>query len=206
VRDRLLRVIRWVLAEFGPLVVFWVLDFAFGLKVAIAGSMLFIVGDSLWRRRRGVRFTRLYLLVSGLTLVFGAVDVLAATPFLLQYEAVITNIVTGLAFVWGARGPRPIIQELAEQRQGAPFPDRPDITRFFQLFTLLWAAYFLVKAGFYFAIGQALPMVQAIAVRSVFGSVSLALMVALSVTQGRRLFLLCRWVGLLPNGTGPPGG
>ena len=35
-RDRLLRVIRWVLAEFGPLVVFWVLDFAFGLKVAIA--------------------------------------------------------------------------------------------------------------------------------------------------------------------------
>jgi hypothetical protein len=201
--NRLFRALRWVVVEFGPLVVFWGLDVLFGLKVAIGGSLLFIVGDSLWRWRRGLKFTRLYLLVSGLTMTFGAVDLLSPTPFMLKYEAVITNLVTGAAFVVGSRGPRPIIQELAEQRQGAPYADRPDLTRFFQLFTLLWAAYFFLKAGFYLAVGQMMPMVQAMAVRSVVGSASLAVMTLLSFTQGRRLFLLSQRLGLLPSPSEP---
>jgi intracellular septation protein A len=201
--NRLFRALRWVVVEFGPLVVFWGLDLSLGLKVAIGGSLLFIVGDSLWRWRRGLKFTRLYLLVSGLTMTFGAVDLLSPTPFMLKYEAVITNLVTGAAFVVGSRGPRPIIQELAEQRQGAPYADRPDLTRFFQLFTLLWAAYFFLKAGFYLAVGQMMPMVQAMAVRSVVGSASLAVMTLLSFTQGRRLFLLSQRLGLLPSPSEP---
>ena len=196
--DRMLGLTRWVLAEFGPLVVFWILDAAFGIKIAIAGSIAFILGDALWRWLRGLAFTRLYLLISGLTLVFGAVDLVSATPFMLKYEAVITNIVTGLMFVAGARGPRPLVQEVAEQRRGELFADRPDIIRFFQLFTLAWAAYFFIKAGFYFAVGQMLPMVQAMALRSVVGSASLALMTAVSFSQGRRLFLLCQRLRLLP--------
>lgn len=143
-------------------------------------------------------FTRLYVLVSALTLVFGSIDLVSATPFMLKYEGVITNVVTGVAFVLGSRGPRPLIQELAEQRQGAPFPDRPDLTRFFQIFTLLWAAYFFIKAGFYLAIGAMMPMAQAMGVRSVVGGISLELMTALSVTQGRRLFFLCQRLRLLP--------
>jgi intracellular septation protein A len=196
--DRLRGIVRWVLAEFGPLVVFWILALAFGTKTAIAGSLLYILGDSLWRWRRGLKFTRLYLLVSGLTLVFGGIDLVSATPFMLKYEGVITNVVVGLAFVTGARGPKPLLQEVAEQRQGSPFEARPDITRFFQIFTLLWAGYFFVKAGFYLAVGEMMPMTQAMAVRSVVGSISLGLMTALSITQGRRLFMLCRWMGLLP--------
>jgi hypothetical protein len=35
-------------------------------------------------------------------------------------------------------------------------------------------------------------------VRSVFGSLSLAVMLVLSITQGRRLFFLCGRLGLLP--------
>ncbi len=189
---------RWVLADFGPLLMFWGLDLAFGLKPAIAGSVLFILADGLWRRHRRLPVTRIYILTSVLTVVFGSVDLLSATPFMLKYEAVITNAFTGLAFVAGARGPRPLIMELAEQRQGSPFPDRPDITRFFRLFTLLWAGYFFVKAGFYLAIAALMPMTQAMLVRSVVGSASLALMVAVSVTQGRRLFRLCQWMGWLP--------
>jgi intracellular septation protein A len=202
-RDKMLGAARWVLADFGPLVVFWILVLAAGIKTAIAGSVLFILGDALWRWRRGLKFTRIYLLTSGLTLVFGAVDLLSATPFMLKYESVVTNVVTGLAFVAGARGPRPIVQELAEQRQGAPFEDRADIVRFFQIFTLLWAAYFFVKAGFYLVVGQMMPMAEAMAVRSVVGTASLGLMIVLSVTQGRRLFSLCRRMGLLPSVAGP---
>ncbi len=147
--------------------------------------------------------TRIYVLTSVLTVVFGSVDLLSATPFMLKYEAVITNAFTGLAFVAGARGSRPLIMELAEQRQGSPFPERPDVTRFFQLFTLLWAAYFFVKAGFYVAVALLMPLAQAMLVRSVVGSVSMALMVAVSVTQGRRLFRLCQWMRLLPPVSAP---
>jgi hypothetical protein len=36
----------------------------------------------------------------------------------------------------------PLPQKIAEPRQGAPFPDRKDVRRFCELFTLAWAGYF----------------------------------------------------------------
>ena len=147
--QRIVSILRFGLTEFGPLIGFWVLAAAFGTKVAIAGAVVIIVVDAVWRMRRGHRFTRLYLLTSGLTLIFGGIDLVSETPFMLTYEAVITNTVTGIAFVLGAYGEKPMIQEIAEQREGQPFPERADIRRFFELFTLAWAAYFFVKALFY---------------------------------------------------------
>ena len=44
-------------------------------------------------------------------------------------------------------------------------------------------------------------MLEAMALRSAIGGVSLGLMIAISVTQGRRLFFLCRRFGLLPKAT-----
>jgi hypothetical protein len=71
------------------------------------------------------------------------------------------------------------------------------VRHFFRLFTLLWAAYFFVKAAVYLWLGLMLPLEQALAVRSVVGTASFAAMIGLSF-QGRRLFFLCRWLGLLP--------
>ena len=42
-------------------------------------------------------------------------------------------------------------------------------------------------------------MLEAMALRSIVGSVSLAVMILVSATQGRRLFFLCRRLGLLPK-------
>jgi hypothetical protein len=91
-----------------------------------------------------------------------------------------------------------MLQELAEQRQNESFPEGPDFRRFFQIFTLLWALYFFVKAAFYYWLGMILPLTEAMALRSTVGSVSLGLMMFLSATQGRRLFMLLRRVGLVP--------
>jgi len=49
-------------------------------------------------------------------------------------------------------------------------------------------------------------MLEAMALRSVAGSISLGLMIAVSTTQGRRLFFLCRRLGLLPKPEERPGG
>ena len=197
--------VRFAFAEFGPLIAFWALALTLGVKPAIAGSILFILDDAAWRRWKGTAFTRLYLLVSALTLVFGGIDLLSTSPFMLKYEAAVTNIATGVAFVVGAMGEKPIVQEVAEQR-GESLPATVQIRAFFRLFTLLWAAYFFLKAAFYVWIVFELPMLEAMALRSIVGSISLGLMILISVTQGRRLFFLCRRLGLLPKPDAPPSG
>lgn len=197
--SRLTPHLRFAALEFGPLIVFWALALTIGTKAAIGGSIVYIIADALWRYRRRVPVTRLYIFSSVLTVMFGAIDLVAVTPFMLKYESVVTNIATGVAFVIGARGAKPMLQELSEKQRDMTFPEGADIKRFFQLFTLLWAAYFFIKAAFYYWLGLIMPLTEAMALRSIIGSASLALMIALSVTQGRRLFMLCRRLGLLPE-------
>ena len=192
-----MRMLRFVLAEFGPLIVFWALALGVGIKAAIAGSLAVIVVDAVWRLSRRKPFTRLYLLVSTLTLAFGAVDLCVATPFLIVYEAPITNALTGAAFVAGAFGEKPMLLEVAQARSAEAIPATGETRRFFRLFTLFWAGYFFLKAAAYLWIAATLPLTQALALRSILGGISLALMIALSVTQGRRLFWLCRRLGWL---------
>ena len=162
---------RFVLGEFGPLIVFWTLAATLGVKPAIFGAIVAIVVDAAWRRRNGLSFTRLYLLTSGLTVVFGLIDLASTSPFMLKYEAAVTNVATGLAFVAGALGEKPIIQEVAEQR-GATFVATNETRAFFRLFTLVWAGYFFLKAFFYVWIVWTLPMLEAMALRSVIGGVT----------------------------------
>jgi intracellular septation protein A len=195
--QRLRAVLSFILWEFGPLIALLALSSAFGLKTAIAGTIAFVAADAARRLWLRIPFTRIYLLSSGLAIIFGTIDLLSQTPFMLKYEAVITNAATGIAFIAGARGDKPMLQEIAEQRREA-FPDRPDIRTFFRLFTLLWAAYFFLKAGVYLWLGAVLPPRQAMVLRSIIGSISMGVMVVLSITQGRRLFFLCRRLGLLP--------
>ncbi len=196
--SRLIAAARFVLAEFGPLIIFWTLVATLGVKPAILGSILFIVADAAWRWRKRLAFTRLYLVVSSLTLVFGLIDLASTSPFMLKYEAVITNAATGLAFIAGALGEKPIIQEVAQQR-GESFVATDEVRAFFRLFTLVWAAYFFLKTAFYLWAVWTLPMLEAMALRSIVGGVSLAAMIAVSTTQGRRLFFWCRRFGLLPK-------
>ncbi len=196
--------IAFALAEFGPLLLFWTINLTLGIRAAIVGAIVAILADSAWRWSRGLGFSRLYKLTSGLTLTFGAVDLLSASPFLLKYEfkyeAVVTNLATCIAFVYGAFGDKPMIQEIAERRAGA-IPNTPEVRRFFQIFTLAWAIYFAAKTALYLYLVMIMPLTEAIALRALLGSASLGLMTLVSVTQGRRLFFLCRRLGLLPPPT-----
>src|SRR5665213_2059031 len=108
------RLLRFALTEFGPLIVFGALAATLGTKAAIAGSLAFIIADALRRYRWRIPATRLYIFSSILTMMFGTIDLFAVTPFMLKYESVITNLATGAAFIIGARGDKPMLQEFAE--------------------------------------------------------------------------------------------
>ena len=184
-------------APFGGLLVFWTLVMVVDVKSAIAGAMAYILLDALRLWRGGLGFSRLWLLSSTLTAAFGAIDLSSVAPFMLAYEAVFTNAATGLAFLAGLGGDKPMVQILAEQRSG-PFPATAEIRRFFQIFTLLWAGYFFLKAALYFWAAWTLPLTEAMGVRTLAGPISLVVLSALSFSQGERLFTLCKRLRLLP--------
>ncbi|MBI1212077.1 MAG: hypothetical protein GC190_11485 [Alphaproteobacteria bacterium] len=193
----MLRRLRVLFSEFAALILFWAVYWPFGIKAAIGAVVLYVIADAVRRHFQHQDFTRLYVLTTVLTVVFGAIDLVSQTPFMIQYEAVITNTVIGTGFVFGALGDRPLLQNAAEDWTGTAFPHRPDFHRFFVLFTLFWAAYFFVKAALYLWIGLTYPMEEALAIRTAISIPSLIGMVAIS-TQGRYLFFLCRYLGLIP--------
>jgi intracellular septation protein A len=190
--------LRSGLFEFGPLLIFWVLLWTVDLKIAIGVGVALMLADAAWRKWRGLPISKLYVLSAGLTVVFGCIDLYAQTPFMLKYEDVITSIVIATAFAWGARGEKSMIQGVVEQQQGDAFEDGPDIRRFFKLFTLLWAVYFLLKAAVYLWLGEILPIDQALTVRPVVGMVSLGAMMLLSL-KAQWLFDLGVKTGILPK-------
>jgi hypothetical protein len=53
---RIIKVLRLALAEFGPLIAFLLLSWSFGVKVAIAGTLMFVLEDGARRLRTSVRF------------------------------------------------------------------------------------------------------------------------------------------------------
>lgn len=186
-----------VLLEIGPLAVFWILLWTVDLKIAIGIGVVLLLADAAFRYWRGMPITKLYILSGGLTVFFGAIDLWAQTPFMLKYEDVITSLVIAAVLGWGARGEKAMIQGMVEQQHPGAIEDGPDIRRFFKLFTLLWALYFLVKAAVYLWLGGILPMEQALTVRPIVGTVSLGAMMLLS-WKAQVLFDFGVRVGILP--------
>jgi intracellular septation protein A len=181
--------------DFGGIAVFYLLLWTAGLKAAIAGTIVFVAVD-VWRRRRmGLGFPRIYVLSSALVVVFGLIDLWSDNPFMIKYEAVISSLAVAGMFALGARG-KSMIQEMAEQQNGGPLEGDPELPRFFQLMTLMWAAYFVIKAIVYLWIGMVMPIERAMTVRTVLGTGSLIALIAIS-TQGKWLFAGFRRCGLL---------
>jgi intracellular septation protein A len=195
---RVLRAGRLIVEQLGTLALFYLLLFSFGLKAAIAGALIFVIADGVRRHLQKAGFPKLYLLTSALTFIFGGIDLLSHTPFMIKYEAVITSLIVAATFAYGARGPRSMMQELAEQQGRETFPDRADVRAFFKLMTLAWAGYFIVRAIVYFWIGEVWPIERVMTIRPILGGANLLMMILLSL-QGRRLFMLFRRLGLLPG-------
>jgi len=192
---RVRAVLTFVLWEFGPLLALLALSAMFSLKVRSPER-----SPSSWSIRSP--FVAAYSVYADLFVVqrprsrFGTIDLLAETPFMLKYEAVITNLAT-VSPLWRARV-GPIDDPGNREQRREAFPDRADVRHFFRLLTLFWAVYFFLKAGLYFWLSVTLPTGRAIFCdRSSEASVWNH-MVAVSSTQGRRLFFLCQRLGLLP--------
>lgn len=191
--------------SFGSLILYWGVLLTFGLKPAIVATLLFIVAEVIWRMATHRPFPALWWFSNIMALVFGAVDLYADTPFMMRYEATVSNLITAAFFAAGALGEEPLVLRLAmSSKNGHTIPkDRPEIIRFFRAFTLLWAAYFVARAGVFLWIMTAFPLTKALMLRTVISWASLGVMMLISI-NGRRVLMLCRHFGWF-NAPASPG-
>jgi len=176
--NRLIGLVRFLFREFGPLIVFYGVNHFYGIKPAIVASLTVALVEAVTLRIKKRPMSNFFKYSLAMTLVFSAVDLSLETPVLIRYESAIGNILTAVFFGLTLRaGKKPVIQEFAENRRraaGEPaFDLRPDLMFFFRACTVIWAIYFVSKAGFYVWVANHYSMEEALAMRTVVGNATL---------------------------------
>jgi intracellular septation protein A len=195
-------IVRWILRDFGPLIVFYGTNHFFGFVPAIVAGMVWAVGDVAYVKITGQKVSAFLWFSSVVTLGFGVVDLYVQGPFLLRYEAVLSNVVTGVFFGLTLRADKTIIQEFAERRakaSGKEIPINPDTVHYFRLCSAVWTGYFFLKATAYAWIGYRFDLEHALAIRVVIGNATFYPLLAGSIFLARPIIRWLRRTGRAPS-------
>ena len=198
----LLATLVWIARDFGPLVAFWVANRFLGFVPALALSMAWALVDVVLLKARKKEISAFLKFSIGVTILFGGVDIWMRGPFLVRYEAVMTNVATGVFFAMTLRRDRTIIQEFAERRataKGTAIPITPDTLQYFRLCTWTWTIYFFVKAVFYAWTGWRYGLARAFAIRVVVGNATFYGLLFVSIFLARPIILALRRLKLAPS-------
>lgn len=191
---RVLPLMRGLFHNFGGLVLYWTVLLAFGVKPAIAATLLFVLVEGGWRLASRKPFPPIWLFANGAALVFGVIDLWASSPFMIRYEGAIMNLLTAAAFAVGALGREPLVMTFARKRRPDISVERPEVVRYFRAFTYAWALYFVARAATFLWIMTTFPLIQALVIRTVVAWVSLGVMLLISA-NGRHVFDACQRLG-----------
>jgi intracellular septation protein A len=194
-RDRVVRLVAWVLESFGPLLGFWIVFRIAGLVPAIVVGIVVgaaLVVRTVVRERRVSPFTAFTALS---VVVFGALDLRYRTGFFVKLEPALGNAVAGAFFlasvVWG----RPVIIELAERSTGRPLPHaRAYLTGW----TIAWGAFLFLRAAAYVWMAYFVTLERALELRAFAGPASFGAMFVLEFAT-RRLFARAKRTAALPE-------
>lgn len=185
---KLKSVLLFIINNFGPLVVFYGVNHFYGLKPAIATTIVFTVGDAVYQKRKGITLGSFYWFCFFITVLFGGIDLYLQQSFLFKYEAAITNFVFGFYFASGVVAKKPFIEEFAEKAGKLPHPRPHGLTTYFKILTALWAVYFFAKGVVYFAWAKTLTIDELLGYRAVLGNISMFAMVIVSTFGSKYIF------------------
>lgn len=195
---RFVKTLAALVHELGSLVVFVVINHLAGLKPAIVVSALYTMTDVAWRLWRGRAITRIFKFSAAMTLTFGLVDVFSHRPFMMKYEAVVTNLVTAWFFGASLFGEKTLIQDFYEKRHEGETV-RPDLVVYFRWLTMVWVGYFLAKAGLYAWIAHHSGLERMLVVRAIVGGASFYALLGLSIFGSPYIVRALRRWGVLPE-------
>lgn len=202
--SRFLRILAGIFNMFGGLIIFYAALLLVGTQTAIAVTLAYVVVDGGRRLAKREKLPPLYLPSALLGIGFGVIDLLAPSPFMLKWEPLIGNVLIAGFFAAGAHAEVPLpVQFAGSAGKNIPL-HRPEVMRFMRFWTYVWAAYFLARGAAIVWIMHEWPLAEAVAIRTVFGWVTLGAMIGLSFL-GRRLMRAFQAIGLFrPAPAAPP--
>lgn len=139
--------LRALLTELGALALIWGGEWFHVEAYAVPACCALIGASAFSRWRNSVPFDRLWLALNGTALGFGIMDMMLRAQLSPDIFAALCATLLAALFLLGSSWRVPMIQLLAEQRTGQLL-DRgnPTLSRFFRLYTLIWAGYFSLRA------------------------------------------------------------
>ena len=177
-----------ILQSFLPLIAFYGFEHFFGLKAAIAGTIVVAIAEFAYRRWKKEDLGAFFYFVTISTVGFGLIDVFSTNTSFFKYEPALTNVLTAFYFAWGAMTPKPMLQELVEKTKKISSEHfQEELVLYFRILTWLWVLYFFGKGIVYYVIADEpdATVDKMILVRSVVGNVSMFAMVGVSWLMGK---------------------
>jgi intracellular septation protein A len=184
--------------NFGPVLVFYAVNHFYGLKPAIAASILYTTAEIISKVSKNKKLTSLFKFSAIMTLVFGAVDLYSQQIFMFKYEACVSNVFTGLFFGASLFSEKTVLQEFRE-KSGDSKPVTRDRVAYFKILTAVWTIYFFAKASAYFWMASHMSLEKGLLIRTLLGSMSFYALLLISIFGSKKLFPLMKKWNLLPN-------
>jgi len=191
--------VRLIIANFGPLIGFYVANRFLGLKAAIAATLLITLAELLRVKIKRQKMTLFFTFSSVIALTFGIIDFSMESPVLLKFEAGVINLLFAGFFAASLLREKSIIEELAEQQGRIEAISSADKTFFFRALTAAWIIYFLAKAAAYTWIGFNSTLEQGMLLRALIGNLSMAAMFFISIGLARPLWRAMLTLRLMPS-------
>lgn len=195
--EKLKKLAKVILENFGPVLVFYGVNTISGLKPAIAASTLYSVGEIASKVRKKEKLTSIFKYSAVMILTFGGVDLCFQQSFLFKYEASMTNLLVGLFFGASLFSEKTIIQEFYENTDNTK-PTTRDRVVYFKFLTTVWVTYFFVKACAYYWMSSRVSMKQGLVLRAIIGSASFYAMLFVSILGSKTIFPWMKKWNLLP--------
>ncbi|MEO8877602.1 MAG: VC0807 family protein [Polyangiaceae bacterium] len=184
------RIARFAIESFGPLIAFYVFEHWYGLVAAIISGIVsgaLLITLQIVSERKVSPFTG-FIAVS--VVVFGAIDLKYRTGFAVKIEPALGNTITGIFFIATALLGRPLVNELMEKQLGRPL--NPQLVPYFRNYSIAMGLYFFARAGLYVWMAYHLTLDQVLVVRGILPVSIIPLilgeMVARHFTFGRKRF------------------
>jgi intracellular septation protein A len=195
---RLVSLLTFLFANFGPLIAFYVTNHFWGLKPAIATSLIFSAIEVTYKLIKKEPLSFFFWFCVVMTFGFGMVDLYLQKSVLFKFEPAVTNLCVAAFFGVSVYSKKSLIQEMAE-KSGKAAQYNDDHFFYFRVFTAIWALYYVVKSILYFWMGFHYTLEQGLLIRMSAGGISDYVFVGVSVLGGRYLFRFLQAQRLLPS-------
>ena len=197
--NHVVRIAKFALKNFGPLLVFYIANHFYGLKIAVALSVVWTVGEIIWLLASKQSLSLFFKFSAAVTIGFGLVDLYLQQTLLFKYEAALSNAMMGVFFALSLFSEKPIIREFAEAQGRISSELSPDGEYYFKFLTVVWTIYMFSKAGFYLWLASAYSLEGGLAIRATVGNSTFYCLLAISIFGSAQIKAILARLKLLPS-------